>query len=294
MDDDRTQRRLRSSPWWVATVLVISLLALLTLVALGAQGLPGREQRPAPFSIDIDFMVLFKVLLGISAVLLLMIVVMLLLPGGAPIALPERKKSSPFKLLAGVVLFFAIMNLVQLFMDRTQPGVDTRTSETVEESAEPDDATSGSIWGLWVLGGAVLIGVVGIAAATRATHHSSAMDHDVGDTEERKPDSVAGVIESVLLELEGQADARLVVIGAYARMEQALTAAGIPPTQSEAPLEYLARALRHLDVSQSAVVRLTDLFQVARFSTDDIDSRMSDAAKAALAEIRDELSGASA
>ena len=99
------------------------------------------------------------------------------------------------------------------------------------------------------------------------------------------------VIEAVLADLEGSDDPREVVIGAYARMERALRTAGLPRHASEAPLEYLARSLRRLEVSRPAVTRLTRLFEIARFSDHDIPSEMAVEARESLRAIRDELTG---
>ena len=72
-------------------------------------------------------------------------------------------------------------------------------------------------------------------------------------------------------------------------MEWTLGAAGIPRRASEAPLEYLARALSELDASGPAVRRLTDLFEWAKFSQHEPDESMRDDAIAALEAVRDDL-----
>ena len=61
----------------------------------------------------------------------------------------------------------------------------------------------------------------------------------------------------------------------------------------EAPLEYVARALRDLEVGERSVRRLTDLFERAKFSTHEIDESMRTEAIAALGRVRDELRSAS-
>jgi len=72
-------------------------------------------------------------------------------------------------------------------------------------------------------------------------------------------------------------------------MERALAAAGLPRLPSEAPLEYLERALLELHASGPAVRQLTDLFEWARFSDHEPDRTMRDDAVDALEAIRDEL-----
>jgi len=105
----------------------------------------------------------------------------------------------------------------------------------------------------------------------------------------RSQDEVALALDESLDDLRSEPDLRRAIIAAYARMERTLAAAGIPRRPAEAPLEYLARALHDLDASASAVTRLTDLFEWAKFSHHEPDASMRDEAIAALVALRDEL-----
>lgn len=102
-------------------------------------------------------------------------------------------------------------------------------------------------------------------------------------------EEVALALDESLDDLRGEPDVRRAIIAAYARMERALAAAGLPRRPSEAPFEYVSRALRSLDVSAPPVTRLTDLFERAKFSHHDPDETMRDEAIDALAAVRDEL-----
>lgn len=286
MEERRVRRRLTSAPRWSAAVLAVAVLALVALTALGARGLPGSETRPPPFPVEIDLLAVFRVMMGILAGLTALLIILLLLPGGPPIKLPARKKSSPFKLLAGIVLLFAILMILQPFagQEEEQPPASAE-APVVEEADSIRVQQSGSRWGLIILAGAVLLVVFGVAAATRT-------EAEPEETVEREvPEVVTDVIDAVLVELEGSADPREVVIGAYARMERALMIFGLPRHRSEAPLEYLARSLRRLDVSRPAVTRLTRLFEIARFSDHDIGPEMGAEAVESLRSVRDELTG---
>jgi Domain of unknown function (DUF4129) len=105
----------------------------------------------------------------------------------------------------------------------------------------------------------------------------------------RSHEEVALAVDESLDDLRTEPDLRKAIIAAYARMERALAVAGIPRRVSEAPLEYLARALYALDASAPAITRLTDLFERAKFSQHDPDPSMRDEAIDALVAIRDEL-----
>ncbi|MDR9450308.1 MAG: DUF4129 domain-containing protein [Acidimicrobiia bacterium] len=285
MEEREVRPRLTPAPRWAAAVLGGAVLVLVTLAALGARGLPGNETRPPPFPVDLDLLVVFRIMMGILAGLMVLLIILLLLPGGPPIQLPERKRSSPFKLLGGIVLLFAILMILQPFADRTEE--ETVTSGTGKAVTETDTTRiqqSGSRWGLIILGGAVLLVVLGVAAVARPGVEPEET------VETTAPARVAGVIDSILAELEESTDPREVVIGAYARMERALMAAGVPRHPSEAPLEYLARSLRRLHVGRAAITRLTALFELARFSDHDILPDMGREAVAALSNLRSELS----
>jgi hypothetical protein len=106
---------------------------------------------------------------------------------------------------------------------------------------------------------------------------------------EAAPEALAAALDESLDDLRNDPDLRRAIIAAYARMEAALGAAGIPRQAAEAPLEYLERALLALDTSAGAVRTLTDLFEWARFSHHEPDPSMRDDAVDALIAVRDEL-----
>jgi hypothetical protein len=84
------------------------------------------------------------------------------------------------------------------------------------------------------------------------------------------------------------------VIAAYARLERVLAAHGLPRKPSEAPLEYLARMLTELSVSDRAARALTELFERAKFSQRAVGSEMKEQAIEALETVRDDLLAAQA
>jgi hypothetical protein len=102
--------------------------------------------------------------------------------------------------------------------------------------------------------------------------------------------ALSDALDESLDDLRREGDARRAVIAAYARMERALAACGLPRRASEAPLEYLGRVLRDLlRASAASVARLTDLFEHAKFSQHEVGTDMKEEAIAALVAVRDEL-----
>jgi hypothetical protein len=100
---------------------------------------------------------------------------------------------------------------------------------------------------------------------------------------------LVSAIETTVDDLRSERDARKAVIAAYALMERTLTEHGCPRDRAEAPFEYLARILRGLRVRDGAVRRLTELFELAKFSGHPVDDEMREQAIAALLAIRDDL-----
>ena len=286
MEESGNRRPLTPAPKWAAAVLVSAVLILVALVALGARGIPGGETRPPPFVIDIDLLAVGQWAAIISTVIVVLLLVFLVLPGGPRVLLPLRKRSSILKMLLAVALFLALVSYFQPAAERlSELGVETGEGTSVGQVDTRPDQRPGSRWGLIVLGGAVLLVIWGVARATRIPPETR-----VEPVAENGP-AVAKVIDAVLAELGSSTDPWAVVITAYARMEEALDADGLPRRLSEAPLEYLERALGRLHVSRSAVHRLTRLFEFARFSDHDIGQDMADEAKLALDAIRFELKG---
>jgi hypothetical protein len=103
-------------------------------------------------------------------------------------------------------------------------------------------------------------------------------------------ETLAEAISGSLDDLRFDSDPRRAIVAAYARMERALAASGVPRDPAEAPHEYLERALLAVDASAGAARRLTELFERAKFSQHEPDAQMRDEAIDALEAIRDELS----
>jgi Domain of unknown function (DUF4129) len=110
-----------------------------------------------------------------------------------------------------------------------------------------------------------------------------------GDEPEVTAEELYSLLGDTLDDLRTEPDARTAVIAAYFRMEQGLAEFGLVRRPSEAPFEYLARALHRLSVSARAARRLTDLFERAKFGGAAVDAAMKDEAIEALEAIREEV-----
>jgi len=130
---------------------------------------------------------------------------------------------------------------------------------------------------------------VGVAAALLAVRRrAGTLDADADYVAE----ALADVLDETLDDLRAETDPRRAVIAAYARLERALSAHGLPRRRAETQQEYVARILDDLDVDRRSVRRLTDLFTRAKFSQHDVDVGMKEEAIAALEHVRNELRAA--
>jgi len=141
--------------------------------------------------------------------------------------------------------------------------------------------------------GPVIVVVVLLAIAAGAWYLSRrARRQRFGPREDVLLPALADVIEETLDDLRAESDPRRAVIAAYARMERALAAYGLPRGAAEAPDEYLQRILSDLEVSRRATSRLTALFAWAKFSSHDVAPEMKLEAIEALEAVHAELRAA--
>jgi Domain of unknown function (DUF4129) len=259
---------------------------LLAVVGIAAHGHPlGRSSGTGPTAAFFDYVLTTIVLV---AILFTAVAVWAVAGGQLEWRRPERSRwrvvSTLLMLAASLALAWLLthgnfarhLHAQQSARARIQP-------VTNGKQAQPTAAgRSAHIrWDEVAIVAAVFVALGGAALATSGRKR-------------RKPwptwqEAVSHALDESLDDLRNEPDLRRAIIAAYARMEVALGAAGLPRRPSEAPLEYLSRALQSLDTSAAAVRRLTDLFEWAKFSQHAPDPRMRDEAIDALVAVRDEL-----
>jgi Domain of unknown function (DUF4129) len=143
---------------------------------------------------------------------------------------------------------------------------------------------------LWVAAAVAVVAAIGLFVTRRRRPKGLEPMEAAADVEAELVASIGDAID----DLEAEPDARRAVIAAYARMESVLARHGLRRKASETPVEYLRRILLGLTTRADAVVRLTDLFELAKFSHHEISASMKREAIGALREIRDDLQAATA
>jgi hypothetical protein len=104
-------------------------------------------------------------------------------------------------------------------------------------------------------------------------------------------DEVLAAVEAGLSDLDDtDADPRRAVIACWVRLEQAAAAAGTPREPGDTPTELVTRLLGGHDVSAPVLYPLAEVYRLARYATHTVDATMRDQARAALRQLRGELS----
>ncbi len=272
-----------------------AVVGLVVVVAIASRGSRPSERigehRPSEGLVDAAVS-LFVVGLGVVAVC---VVVLLSLFGRYQPDGEVRKRRSPVWSVVTFVVAMALLALVVRAMTgsrgpRLQPLLPGRD----DEGAAGADGQGGKyepefvLWPVLVVG--ALVALAAVAWWLGARGRRSAREPVAATPHE----ALADVLSATLDDLRAERDPRRAVIAAYARMERALAASGLPRGPAEAPQEYLERALDELELSSRAAGRLTALFAWARFSGHDVRPEMKDEAIGTLEEVRRELAAVDA
>ncbi|HET7182275.1 MAG TPA: DUF4129 domain-containing protein [Candidatus Limnocylindrales bacterium] len=178
---------------------------------------------------------------------------------------------------AAVAVFFG-----QLIADRGS-GVQRLPDGTPGQAgggvAGSHDPTSLVIAAVILVGLAVLS--IGLLAAWRRSDAAEASS--AGGT---PGSAVRRAVELSLDALRREPDPRLAVIAAYGAMEQSMASVGLERVASEAPVAYLRRIVARAVPAAHAATTISNLFQVAKFSSHPVDEPMRGAAIEALERVR--------
>jgi Domain of unknown function (DUF4129) len=277
------QRRL---PGAVAAATVVGLLLVVALAAGGRTPLSGErgDVRPLP-------VVFWDYVLSIGVVLFVV---------AAPVSIwlllttrvtrdPRAGKRRSLSVLVFVGLLCGGLVLASWLSDpdavRRLPSLPTAETTDTTETGGEDRAPRFRWLPVLVAGGMALLlaGYVAVRQRRRLALEAS---------EETLVDELASLLEDTLEDLREEPDPRRAVIAAYARMERALGAYGLPRQAFESPVEYLQRLapeLNELPGTARLVFELTHLFERAKFSAHVVDAEMKENAIATLLSLRAEL-----
>lgn len=209
-------------------------------------------------------------------------------------AIANRKQRNPWLSFLSFVLGFGLLALFVRWLS-VDENLRQRIAAQIGRSQAPTNRTNGApdryepefaTWPVVVVLVLVAIAVVAWYIAYRARRRRLA------PLSEHLGPALVDILDETVDDLRAEPDPRKAVIAAYARMERAFAAYGLPRNPAEAPDEYLGRILTDLEVSRRATSRLTALFAWAKFSGHDVAPEMKEEAIAALEAVRAELRAA--
>lgn len=148
-------------------------------------------------------------------------------------------------------------------------------------------------WLLWTVGAIAGAGVLWFLSRQRlrlmiGRRRTGRTEAPSTMTVQQKAEAIADFADELIDELELGGEPRLAIQRAYAAVETGFGLRELKRKPAETPLKYLDRIFGRRAEAAPALGRLTELFQLARFSTEPIDDSMRIEAIDALRTIRDE------
>jgi len=290
--DANARRRGGSAGRTLAVAAAVVVLVAVVAVASGGSTPSGAVGAHRPSEGFLDAVVsLFVVGMALATVV---VAVMVSFFGRyQPDGSPRKRKST----VQSLVTFLVAMALLTIVVRSLAGSVGPRLRPPAPQGAAGGgDSSAASAryepeFTVWpVLAVAALAGIAVVAWWLAARGRRQAREpHGTTPAE-----ALADVLAETLDDLRAERDPRRAVIAAYARMERALAASGLPRDPSEAPEEYLRKILSDLAVTGRAAARLTSLFAWARFSGHDVRPEMKEEAIETLEQVQHELAATDA
>lgn len=211
--------------------------------------------------------------------------------------------------LAGAALVFTLVgvagNAEQFDLGGGEPTESSRTIITGGESRDaiPVDSPAPDPiqirqaelppWVLWIIGIAAGLGTLWFLTRQRfklmlGRRRAAPASTESRMTEEEQAETIADFADELIAKLEFEQDPRLAIQRVYAAVETGLGTRELRRKPAETPLKYLDRVFGRRKSAAPALARLTDLFQVARFSSEPLGTDARTDAIEALKELRDE------
>jgi len=278
-----------------ALVGLLLLALLLATVAIASTGsVPtgtGGARRPSDRFFDV---LLSLVLLWLAFGVFVWGYLLLIRKDALAMAVADRRRRNPWVTVIGFAVGFAVLAVlirwasvspdfrksIAAKLGRAQRG---KGGPTTDPSAYDPQFAAGPV--------IVVLVIVAIAVVALYLSHRARRRRLTPPSAPLAP-TLEEVLEETLDDLRNARDPRQAVIAAYARMERALAAYGLPRKPAEAPDEYLQRIFADLDVSHRSTARLTTLFAWAKFSAHEVAPEMKQEAIESLESVLDELRAA--
>ena len=293
------RRRLAGAlPAPAATLGLLSLLlGLIAVVALASRGhrTPGGGAARGPSGAFWDYVFTLSILAALAGLVISLYLIKPRLDAQVGQRDPKGRYLLVITFCASLVLGAILAaQLVRGDPDRVRtPEGRGGGSETQRRLVrDPDEQRPDFKWGAAIAFGSIGLAALAYASTRRRVRQRLTAESD----DEALAEELAALLDATLDDLRAEPDPRRAVIAAYARMERALAAYGLPRHPFEAPLEFLERASPELAGPHPGGLRLvfelTHLFERAKFSQHAVDEEMKRDAIASLEALRADLRGA--
>jgi membrane protease YdiL (CAAX protease family) len=280
-----------------ALLLTVAAVVLVGLVAVSASGYRiagSSSSQTSPYAVD----TIVSVLLALYLVGAIVVFVALFWAGldVRRAQKPAANRQRTFRMVAGAIIVAVGLAIAagrfHFFFHPPKPHL-TSAQQAIENARRTKGGSSTThqtqvrLAPFLLVIGAAAIAFAGLLLAERGRGRRLS-------GESLPSEELAGVLDETLDDLLAEPDPRRAVIAAYARMERAFAAHGVPRRQFEAPHEYLERVLAEATGGGRGAARLTALFERARFSPREVDSAMKNDAIEAIQALQAELAAAEA
>jgi hypothetical protein len=257
--------------WWLAGAAIV-----LVVIAAGAtpEGFGGffRAEGPDRVVLPQALRIHQYLFIALAALMLTIYISAQIVARREGIALPRRR--SPWRFVAGLILVLLIINLIPVIREQLDAWF-AQGDQVEQQQLEPVGPEDGIkpepsrllgyvVAGFMALAVLALVGLLWLLLGREPTRRRSPASAE----------EIRAAIEESLVELETIADPRAAVLACYARLQAAVDIAGIDRHASDAPLELLDRLIEDGRAAPGPARRLTDLFEIARFSPHVIDEEM--------------------
>jgi hypothetical protein len=289
--DRAGQRRRR------AGLVLVALAALLAVVAVASTGGTelgsGSTRRPSQELADALLSLLMVAFVLAAVVTAYLYITFLRSQTAEDMA---RRRARRKRTLIGFLVLILLLGLAARSHWHFRPlGSSSHSGAQLRTPRRPSQRNTGYQPHFAATPVAVVLGAAAIAAlAAFLSYRSRRRSLEQDEYEPSLALDLADVLAETLDDLRAQPDPRTAVIAAYARLERALTAYGVPRRDSDAPGEYLQRILIDLEVGARHASRLTQLFEDAKFSSHPIGVEKKEEAITLLELIRADLYAADA
>lgn len=277
----------------------VAILAMVLLVAISVRAQynlgPSAISRAGPGSALLGSIVQALLLLSVAIFELLLVVAVVYVPWRRLAQAGDGSKVQPAirRRMAALPVSFLLVEALLFFLLLRRRSRPRTGSVGLSPGKLPPHGQSlvpvvGSFSLLTTTELAAALGVV-VLVAVFVVRLRARRTPVLSDQPSQLSDQLTNALDLSLTDLGSGGDPRRAVIRAYERMEWVLAGIGLPAQPFETPLEYLERALGRVVASRLPIVRMTDLFERARFSTHRVGPGMRREAEVALQGLRAEL-----